>query len=310
MVNTYSPAHTVFMAENTPPAPPVRYPSPPPALRWLRWQLGVLQAVAPALAEALAWRVFTTPRRLPAKAWETAALAGSQAVWVPFAGGQVAAYVWGEAAAPAVVLVHGWEHRASFWGAWVAPLRSAGFRVVALDGPAHGRTAGRRTNLLEFGQTVQAVVQHTAQTGPVQAVVAHSFGAAATVGLPLAAPAGQSTVPRLVLLSVPLGPRVVADRFAELLGLGLPVLRRMSARMQAIVGRDVAELAVPAAGPRLPVDQTLLIHDEHDAIVPFAEAQQIAAAWPAARLLATRGLGHNRILRDEAVVHQVLEFLL
>jgi len=309
MVNTYSPAHALFMAEPAPAA--IRYPSPPPTLRWLRWQLGVLQSIAPALAEALAWRVLTTPRRLPALSWEAAALAGSAVSWVPRVGGRVATYAWGEADAPAVVLVHGWEHRASFWGAWVAPLRTAGFRVLALDGPAHGRTAGRRTNLLDYGQAVQAVVDSAGQTGPVHAVVAHSFGAASVVGLPLAAPAGHltATLPRLVLLSTPLGPEALAARFAELLRLGPPLMARMKARMQKIIGRDVAELAVPVAGPRLPVDHTLLLHDEHDSIMPVGEAHLIAAAWPAARLLLTSGLGHNRILREPAVVRQVVNFL-
>jgi len=102
----------------------------------------------------------------------------------------------------------------------------------------------------------------------------------------------------------------VAARFAELLRLGPPVLARMKARMQKIIGRDVAGLAVSVAGPRLPVGQTLLMHDEHDGIVPVREAHLIAAAWPAARLLLTSGLGHNRILREPAVVRQVIDFLL
>lgn len=318
MLNTYSPAHDFFPlaalaagAAQASAAPVrVRYPSPPAALRWLRVQLAVLQVVAPAWAFRLAWRLFTTPRPQPVKAWEAAALAGSRAGQVPYDDSAVAIYEWGPAAAPAVVLVHGWEHRASFWGAWVAPLRAAGYRVLALDGPAHGRTAGRQTTPPEFGRAVQAVVNYAGLSGPVRGVVAHSFGAVSVVGLPLAPPPGQATLPRLVLLSAPLSPRAVAGRFAELLGLRPALLARMRAHMrQSIGGRDIDEFGTSVAGPKLPVDKTLLLHDEHDAVVPFAEGQQIAAAWPAAQFCATRGLGHNRILRDAALVARAVAFL-
>jgi hypothetical protein len=35
----------------------------------------------------------------------------------------------------------------------------------------------------------------------------------------------------------------------------------------------------------------------------------IAAAWPGARWLMTRGLGHRRILRDPATVQAVVDFI-
>ena len=46
----------------------------------------------------------------------------------------------------------------------------------------------------------------------------------------------------------------------------------------------------------------LLIHDRGDPDVPFRNAEEIAAAWPGARVLATDGLGHRAVLRDPTVV--------
>lgn len=126
-----------------PAAPRPRYPSPPPGLRWLRVQLRLLWAVAPELAFRQAWKLFCTPRRLPLKSWEAAALAQARRRTVGAATGPVAVYEWGPGSAPAVVLVHGWELRTSFWRAWVPLLLAAGYRVVALDGPAHGASGGR-----------------------------------------------------------------------------------------------------------------------------------------------------------------------
>ena len=306
MTNTYSPAHSLFMDEAPlPAAPKIRYPSPPAGQRWLRWQLRLKWAVAPALAFRQAWGLFVTPRRLPLKAWEAPALADARRRTVASATGPVAVYEWGPATAPAVLLVHGWEHRASFWGAWVAPLLAAGYRVVALDGPAHGESSGRQVTLTGFGGAVQAVVN---TLGGVRAIVAHSFGAASVAGLPVRLPAGAA-LPRLVLMSAPVGPRVVAERFADFLHLPHELVARIAAHIEQNTGRPADSFAAAASGPSIGAEKVLVLHDEADEIIPFAESRQIVAAWPGAVLHATRGLGHNRILRDAGVVQTVVRFL-
>ncbi|MDO7854232.1 alpha/beta fold hydrolase [Hymenobacter convexus] len=307
MTNTFSPAHDYFPIEATPrtAVPRVRYPSPPAGLRLLRWQLKVLSAVAPGLAFRGAWKVFCTPRRLPQKDWEAPALADARRRTVAAGTGPVAVYEWGPAAAPAVVLVHGWEHRASFWRDWVQPLLAAGYRVVALDGPAHGASAGKMVTLMSFGGAVQAVLD---TLGEVRAIVAHSFGAASVAGLPVRLPGGRP-LPRLVLLSAPVGPREVAGRFADFLHLPMTFVEQFAQYVQQATGRPAESFGVAVAGPTAGTERVLVVHDEDDEIIPFAEGRQIAAAWPGAVLHATKGLGHNRILRDAAVVQAGVAFI-
>jgi pimeloyl-ACP methyl ester carboxylesterase len=306
MINIYSPAHQLFMAETeAAPAPRVRYPSPPAGLRWLRLQLRVLSKVAPELAFRQAWKLFCTPRRLPAKHWEAAALAKARQRTVASESGPIAVYEWGQSTAPAVLLVHGWELRASFWRAWVKPLLAAGYRVVALDGPAHGASPGRQTTLKGFGGAVQAVVD---TLGEVRAIVAHSFGAASVAGLPVRLPAGQP-LPRLVLLSAPIGPRAVAGRFADFLYLSNDFVARFAQYVEEATGRPADSFGVVQSGPGTGAQKVLVVHDEADEIIPFSEGQQIAAAWPEATLHATRGLGHNRLLRDAGVVQTAVDFI-
>ena len=308
MTNTYSPIHDLFVADPLPPAaaPMIRYPSPPAGLRWLRWQLKFLWALAPQTAFRQAWRLFCTPRRLPVKPWEAVVLAEARHRVVPYETGPVAVYEWGPAAAPAVVLVHGWEHRASFWRAWVRPLLAAGYRVVALDGPAHGASGGRQATLTGFGGAVQAVVD---TVGEVRAIVAHSFGAASVAGLPVRLPAG-APLPRLVLLSAPVSPRAVAARFADFLYLSNDLVARFAAHIEHSTGRAADSFAAAATGPSIGAGRVLVLHDEGDEIVPFSEGRQIVAAWPGAVLHPTRGLGHNRILRDAGVVQSAVTFIM
>ncbi|WP_139147395.1 alpha/beta fold hydrolase, partial [Hymenobacter lapidarius] len=179
-----------------------------------------------------------------------------------------------------------------------------GHRVVALDGPAHGASSGRHTTLTGFGGAVQAVVD---TAGEVRAIVAHSFGAAAVAGLPVR-PAG-APLPRLVLLSAPVSPRVVAGRFADFLYLSNDIVDRFAAHIQKTTGRTADSFAATAAGPRMGAEKVLVLHDEDDEIIPYSEGREIAAVWPGAVFHSTQGLGHNRIMRDADVIQTAVAFI-
>lgn len=55
--------------------------------------------------------------------------------------------------------------------------------------------------------------------------------------------------------------------------------------------------------------RALLLHDRYDPNVPFPDAEEIPAHWPALDFRPTIGLGHTHIMRDPAVLRQVMEFL-
>ncbi|GAB2793672.1 pimeloyl-ACP methyl ester carboxylesterase [Hymenobacter luteus] len=289
-----------------PPAP-ARYPSPPPAIRYLRLKFRLLAAISTELAFGAAWKLFTSPRRLPEKKWEPAALVGARHFGVATARGHVAAYEWNPAGHRTVLLVHGWEHRASFWGYMARELAAAGFRVVALDAPAHGASAGTRVTLPAYARAVEAVAD---ELGEVYGVVAHSLGGAATAGVPVRFNKEKGGVlPRLVLLAVPGSTTAVARRFAQLLQLPAAVVARMNRYVREQHGRDAESFSLIHTGRTLPVGRALLLHDHDDESIPFAEAQEIAVNWPGLNFRPTTGLGHNRIMRDPAVIRQVTEFL-
>ncbi|GAB3237476.1 alpha/beta fold hydrolase [Hymenobacter seoulensis] len=288
-------------------APVNRYPSAPTGIRLLRLKLRVQAAVSTEWAFGAAWKLFTTPRRLPEKKWEAAALADARQFWVPTKRGNIAAYEWNPTGTRTVLLVHGWEHRASFWGFMARGLVASGFRVVALDGPAHGASYGSRTTLPSFAYAVEAVAD---TLGEVYGVVAHSLGGAATAGIPVRFnKATSGRLERLVLLSVPASTTAVAQRFAQLLQLPAAVVRRMNRYVQEQNGRDAESFSLVQTGRNFPADRALLIHDTDDESIPFTEAQELAASWPGLDFRATSGHGHNRIMRDPDIIKQVTDFL-
>ncbi|MGQ0528939.1 MAG: hypothetical protein ACT4PG_03790 [Panacagrimonas sp.] len=51
------------------------------------------------------------------------------------------------------------------------------------------------------------------------------------------------------------------------------------------------------------------MHDQDDHMVDFAHALRLARSLPDARVHATRGLGHWRVLTDGATVTHITDFL-
>jgi len=252
--------------------------------------------LAPPLAPPLATRLWFRTIRPPVTAEETAVLrrAERRTVGHPLPG--LAAYTW-DGPGATVLLVHGWSSHAGQMTAFVPPLLERGFRVVAFDAPAHGRSPGRRTDIFEIRDALLGVAE---RFGPPAGVVTHSLG-----GLAFMAAAARERLARAVVLVSPgLELRALVDAFAGRIGLSERSARELEARVEALAGRALEEVRPHAMEAR-----ALVVHDRDDPDIPLAEGRRVAEALPDGRLLATEGLGHRRILRDPAVVEAAADFL-
>jgi pimeloyl-ACP methyl ester carboxylesterase len=201
-----------------------------------------------------------------------------------------------------VLLVHGWEGRGAQLGAFVAPLVDAGLSVVAFDAPGHGDSPDSQLYLTDLADCIADVAE---AIGPLHAIIAHSFGAAATL---LAHARANVEATRTVMIA----PNVIIDdavaRFAKLVGLDDPdrvALERRLARHTGI-SLDALSLDNLTSGCE---SALLVVHDRDDREVPFVHGDRLAAAWPNAQLRTTDNLGHRRILRDPAVIDATVEFI-
>lgn len=259
--------------------------------------------LAPDLAGAWAERLFLTPPRTASV--ETALdLIDARSRFITHKARQIATWEWGwkSHGAPAVLLAHGWGGHAAQMRAFVFGLLASGYRVVGFDQPAHGLSEGRLTSLVDFADVLAAVA---AAHGPVQAVIAHSLGAAAT-GLALSR--GALAARSAVLISPPSDVAGYSRRFARWYWMPEPVRRSMQAAIEERYGVRWDELEIERVAARIDAP-ALVIHDRGDRQVPWKHGLRVARAWPGARLLSTEGLGHGRILRDKSVVQAAADFV-
>jgi pimeloyl-ACP methyl ester carboxylesterase len=257
--------------------------------------------LAPDLAGAWAKRLFLTPPRAKDSAAAALDLIEARTSFLEHRGRSIAMYRWGERHAPAVLLAHGWGGHAAQMRAFVFPLLQAGFRVIAYDQPAHGVSGGCLTGLPDFADVLAEVAWHH---GEVEAVIAHSLGATAAA---LALASRKARFERIVLLSPPSDMEGYSRRFARWHWIPEPARRAMQAAIEERFGVAWSELELARLAPRVSA-AALVVHDRDDRMIPFRQGLNFARAWRGARLLATRGLGHRRILADDAVVRAAVDF--
>ena len=306
-------------------------PQPPadPRLVWTRRAFRILEAVAPGAGSRWAWKLWTTPTRPDPKAversraegmgevrmlpiklpdWTGPRLAGPGRTPRPPLTTDIAVELLGPQDGPRVYLLHGWGG----WRGQFAPIGRAlaarGYRAVLIDAPNHGDsgpgTLGPGTAMpADFTLTLQAVVR---EFGPAHAVVGHSLGGGCTAFVILEG----LEVDRAAFLAPAVDPEKFTRRMAAMLGFGERIRTRMIATAARRTGFTPRDFTVPARlAAREDLPEALVYHDAGDPSVPVGDGRTLAASWQGAEFVQTTGLGHNRILRDEAVVAAIAGFV-
>lgn len=299
------------MTDITSPSPPLSpkpAPAPAPGLGAIvaraGYQLGAL--LAPRLAGRIAADAFGRSRskggrtqfRMPLGA-QTFDIAGNDDVR--------RGYLW-KNDGPTVLLVHGWGSDSSSMIGFVKPLLAQGFQVASFDAPAHGESAGNKTTMTRFVGAVGAAIR---SLGNVQVVIGHSLGSIASVAaVAQASEQHARAVRRMVLIAAPVSLSTVLERWACSHQQQLPrtVIDRIYDRLhvQNCVPVSHWDISVLGAAMDVPV---LVVHDEHDPVVPLTEAQRLLRSLQDVRLEQTSGLGHSRILSAAPVKELIARFV-
>lgn len=265
--------------------------------------LAFASAVAPA---AVAQRLYamtgkTTRTRLaPADSavLDTAKVHALE--WAP--GKSVTVYEFGDG--PLAILQHGWNGGAAQFLPLVELLRSLNYKVLVLDAPAHGRSSGSESDLLEMTTALEFVSRRQPE---IALLVGHSVGCLA-VAHGVARGIGARQV---VLISPPASVTALMIRQLKKIPVSKACQERVLQLSTARLGVDAwNRLDFARLAPLFPAHvQVHVIHDKDDREVPLSDGQLVADAFGSAQLTMTEQLGHRKILRAKAVLATVAAFV-
>lgn len=251
-----------------------------------------------AEAERLLMRLTRAQRRPKPRTAPQFYDAEDALIETPF--GAVQAWRLGEG--PAVLLVHGWEDDHSLWAPLIDAFVDMQRAVVAFDLPGHGYSPAEEASFYSARAAVSAVAQHF---GPIEALVAHSFGCPASVG----AMEEGLDVARAVLIAPPIPSAYGRGRrLAQSGEFSSEAFERAAALYKARTGRELSGYDLEAAVARMKAP-ALFIHSLDDEQCPAENSDILSAAWPGAEKLITDNLGHRLIAQDEDIIRAIVAFV-
>ncbi len=219
---------------------------------------------------------------------------------IPEIGKTIAVYKWGNGKKKALI-IHGWSGRATQMYKIIEALLAEGFTVYSFDAPAHGKSTGKKTMMPEFIKTIETVAQ---TFGPFDVAVGHSMGGIALLNVQ----AKEALFKKIVVIGTPDSIYRIFNEFVEKLELKPIIAEKLIKVFEKISGQSIFDFHGSTQTKKIKTP-TLIIHDDNDKEVPVTDALNNYKHLKNGELLRTKGLGHNRIMKNQAVIDKIIEFV-
>jgi len=261
-----------------------------------------LQFIGTPLAGNFVLKIFQSPlnHTMPQREQMMYKSAVKERLKIPAIDKEIQVYKYGYSKKK-VLILHGWAGRGTQLFTISDKLLENRYMVISIDGPAHGFSEGKRTNMTEFAETVK-VIQDT--YGPFEVAIGHSFGGMVL----LKSTADFLKINKLVVIGTANDVRNIIHDLASKLQLKAAVAEYVLKKLQKQFKTNLETITSAASATKIDI-QTLVIHDTADKEVPVSCAYEIRQNLSKGTLLITNGLGHQRILKDGIVQNRILEFL-
>jgi pimeloyl-ACP methyl ester carboxylesterase len=271
-------------------------------IKYIQAKFKVLAVISKRKAAEKAFKLFCTPL---SKAITKKIPKNACAVSFNLKNKTIRGYCWNANASKTLLILHGFGSAAYKFERYVNPAVQKGYRVLAFDAPAHGKSDGKQTHALEYSQAIIAIVK---QFGTVDSFIAHSFGGIA-LGLALEQlPHNHQT--KVVFIAPATETQTVIDSTFKLLKINDKEVRtEFDNLIVEISGQQPAWFSLQRIVKTI-TPQILWIHDEDDDTTPLKDALVVQAHNHShIQFVITKGLGHRRIYHDATVKKHVVNFL-
>lgn len=261
-----------------------------------------LQFISKDLATLFAAKLFSRPFKVKAPEREMMMRNSAKKETLKLANSKsdIQMYIYGYSKVK-VLMVHGWAGRGTQLFQIADKVLENRMMVVSFDGPAHGLSTGKRTNMMEFLEAIREVDK---KYGPFDAAIGHSFGAMALIN----AVAGGLKVKKLVTVGADNSIPRIFQYYIQKIELKPVIAKKLEKLFEDKYHVTLDSLT--SQNKALDVDiPTLVIHDSEDRIVNVSSAVAIRQNLKQGELLITHGLGHHKIFKDTIVIQRIIDFI-
>jgi pimeloyl-ACP methyl ester carboxylesterase len=261
-----------------------------------------LQAISTSLTTKFAAKLFTTPIRhkLPKRELHMERESVQKSIMVPAIKKEIVVYEYGKSDKK-VLLVHGWSGRGTQLVKIADELLKMGYMTISFDAPAHGKSKGNSSIMIEF---IASILELEKQYGSFEYAIGHSLGGMSVLN----AIKQNFQVKKAVIIGSGDIIQDIIDDFIRKLQLKPEYGIKLRNHFEAKFGGKMDDYSAYKAAEKTEVP-VLIIHDKDDDDVSVKAAYNIQKHLKQSEIMITEGLGHRKILGDEAVLQKIKEFI-
>nr|WP_314898290.1 alpha/beta hydrolase [uncultured Flavobacterium sp.] len=262
----------------------------------------LISFISPKLITLFAVKLFTTPikHKIPKRELEMDHNSTQKLIKIPAIDKEVVLYKYGKSEKK-ILLVHGWSGRGTQLFKIADELVKAGYSTISFDAPAHGKSPGKRTIMVDF---IATILEIDKQFGPFEAAVGHSLGGMSVLN---AIKKGFKVNHAVVIGSGDIVQDIMDD-FVAKLELKPSISTRLRLHFEKKYKEDMTSYSAYLAAKETTIP-VLVIHDNNDPEVPVTAAMHIHKYLKNGELLLTDGLGHRKILGNHKVIEKTVQFI-
>ncbi|MES2882379.1 MAG: alpha/beta hydrolase [Bacteroidota bacterium] len=273
------------------------------ALKYIRTRFSLLSSISKQKAAEKAFELFCTPQSRNKKKLPPVFEKAEKLEFV-FEKNIVHGFRLNAGAEKKLLLLHGFESSVINFDKYVNPLIKKGYEILAFDAPAHGRSGGKKIEVMLYKNLIATIDK---KFGPVHSFLAHSFGGLAVCLFLEDLPHDANT--KLVLIAPATETKRAADNFFNFLKLD-DKLRAPFDKIIKEKGGHAAEWYSIARAAYNIKARVLFLQDTEDELTPLADVTPIInAGHNHFQFIISEGLGHRKIYRDAKSVRAIIEFL-
>lgn len=273
-----------------------------PALQLLRASYPLIERFLPSLARKIGVGFFLKPFKFSLPEREKPVALKAEESHFELLDQRIVQYRWGTQK-PYVLCVHGWSGRAMQFHALIESFTAQGLSVIAFDAPAHGKSSGKVTNLIEFAACINHIVE---KEGAPLCLVGHSLGSIATMYYQR----NYHTAFAQVTICPPAIVNEIFENYAVRINANKAKISAwIESYVQERIGKEFYQVSGEYLAQGYPEVPFLICADEDDAEVSIRNAEVLKQYMPFAEVFTTQNFGHVRILRAEVLVEKVTGFV-
>ena len=220
---------------------------------------------------------------------------------VKFNGLDIVTYRW-QGNNGKVLIIHGWEGRATNFESIIKELVNQRFDVTIFDAPSHGSSAKSDTTMKDFGE----FAQHLLKSTDIDYVITHSFGA-----VPCSFTLSENCIDlkKIIFIAPPDHFTDWINDVAKLIGINQKIIDITLEKFKKDYDMNPYEMSVSRWIKNVNNIEGLIIHGEKDKITPLERAINVNSSWQGSRLEVIPNIGHFKILDSKNTTKKILKYL-